>query len=1116
MRAIDTSPGYASQPASRIPRLSAGAGPTTAGSRRVPSAGSKSGLPSPVTPKEPAQRAQPKPDVANIETDKSTATLPMTTTSPLAQESIVAELTAGAKAPAPGKPTGIPRSTSNSSGGMPAIRLLRNRFLHSNTQTKSTAVTPSPRPLPIKTSPTTSGIPRANGAGFGFNRTPSQGNKSVKLDSSTNSPVQDDVPSLASIGTGRKSATPQSPTQARSPASPTSPRFKTGSQQDPSARPRRISSPRILSSSTEFETPIEEASETHDNFMATSRSPPLVRMSLDKARTSLDKSDRIGLGFPIRQTAPASREISGSSLVTPVTISAGRLGLEESPEISPGLRTHDASPEPEQAPIASQKALGSTNPSGQPLNGSPDVTSPGTRSVRSFVSSTSPPDPPERASSVPKAYRGSDGLARFSSIGSAANGHAQPPINKDDMAYRAHALQSRSLSRGSSQGTSRSTSPTAAAEPAKTHIEQTALAPPVATSLTTGRSAIDSILASDEGILGLRSVQSSSPHVVSREAQLAAEQETERVDSLRVPRQPSAQRHSPLEDLIASLGGRRVSAESDRSEASAKSSEEDVQARPSLVAPGKLVSRWSSSFTAQSERSSTHAPEVAVDTPGSQTEDDELSALPSDLGNSLANRNITPRTAKRWSLDEMEQSYQRMRAIITSTSVEPGETNKAAASGLARSVSAQTPPRHTTSPDATPTANRRASWASRPQTSSDSEEDVPQIGAYPKKMTPASARSLRHMRSSTAESFASFTTATSVSAPDNLDALATTPTTPRATVHTLPDERPRSASVNSLHSTSPYTRLPAMRPRGVRRSLAGTSDRSVSVQSNHAPLVERSDSAQTATDRELSDDHLAELSNTSRSASIERSSWFNDNTPGRAFAARPTRIASGSSTLADQSLANIRKQDKIELFLQYTKAMAELDALKMQSSLERQALLDALQEQREALQDIRNQRDALQARNQDERMRSVLGYDPAATLRNRSRQHSRSASASIEVDHSSPGNTSLRADSERSSREAELHEELQSTQSQLAQMQAQLDAARREMEALRIQASSPVPERSKTTKLAPSSKLPRKSITLAKTNGRHGHASDSSSVGDRERPGKISIKSSSVRTRLTR
>ena len=75
-----------------------------------------------------------------------------------------------------------------------------------------------------------------------------------------------------------------------------------------------------------------------------------------------------------------------------------------------------------------------------------------------------------------------------------------------------------------------------------------------------------------------------------------------------------------------------------------------------------------------------------------------------------------------------------------------------------------------------------------------------------------------------------------------------------------------------------------------------------------------------------------------------------------------------------------RRADKMELFLRYSQAKAELDALRAQSEREREALLDALRESRAVVHDLREQRDTLEHRLARERtlarkLSSVFGTE---------------------------------------------------------------------------------------------------------------------------------------------
>ena len=125
-------------------------------------------------------------------------------------------------------------------------------------------------------------------------------------------------------------------------------------------------------------------------------------------------------------------------------------------------------------------------------------------------------------------------------------------------------------------------------------------------------------------------------------------------------------------------------------------------------------------------------------------------------------------------------------------------------------------------------------------------------------------------------------------------------------------------------------------------------------------------------------------------------SWFDD-TPGRQITYRPrpglperftAHRRDASDSLGQESqfpsgldtgvVSEVRRSDKVQLFLRYSQAKAELDAVRSQSEREREALLDALSESRSVVYDLRAQRDALENRLKKEnsfskQLRGVFG-----------------------------------------------------------------------------------------------------------------------------------------------
>jgi len=88
-----------------------------------------------------------------------------------------------------------------------------------------------------------------------------------------------------------------------------------------------------------------------------------------------------------------------------------------------------------------------------------------------------------------------------------------------------------------------------------------------------------------------------------------------------------------------------------------------------------------------------------------------------------------------------------------------------------------------------------------------------------------------------------------------------------------------------------------------------------------------------------------------------------------------------SATAADSTTAwsEAKKADKIDLFLRCTKAEAALSSLTTQAMNEKEALLDALQESRHAVQDLRQQREDLV--DEIESMRVTSGRRDPETAR---------------------------------------------------------------------------------------------------------------------------------------
>lgn len=174
--------------------------------------------------------------------------------------------------------------------------------------------------------------------------------------------------------------------------------------------------------------------------------------------------------------------------------------------------------------------------------------------------------------------------------------------------------------------------------------------------------------------------------------------------------------------------------------------------------------------------------------------------------------------------------------------------------------------------------------------------------------------------------------------------------TPRSSWSPAPDDASTSAS--SADHVLAWSRSiePIVEPQTSSLLLKGRSSRYSASDRDDWTVGSRSRGT-TPTEADLQfGDALGALSRSRR-----RQQQHQQQQSGLSLSQRDDSVA-GANT---HSLSDFRGMDKLELFLKFSQTMAEHEALKKKSAMEREALFDALSETRSALYDTRRQRDQL-------------------------------------------------------------------------------------------------------------------------------------------------------------
>lgn len=149
-----------------------------------------------------------------------------------------------------------------------------------------------------------------------------------------------------------------------------------------------------------------------------------------------------------------------------------------------------------------------------------------------------------------------------------------------------------------------------------------------------------------------------------------------------------------------------------------------------------------------------------------------------------------------------------------------------------------------------------------------------------------------------------------------------------------------------------------------------------------------------------------------------------------------------SSYANSTTLSDFRTMDKLELFLKFSQTLAEHEALKKKSAMEREALFDALSETRSALYDVRKQREQLLRKVQSQESRSDHTERINSLLRSKTLWQERAQSAATELDTLRQALDESHSREEASAREVTtLNRKVSSLSSQLKETESKLASA---------------------------------------------------------------------------